>query len=97
MSQQTEENNNINKNIRQNNYAPIILWLFPLLLLNIGWKFSSFIDYRWQEQERVDNANQEVEALSAKSDFSYSFSFIASKFRDSLKSYVELFSEESQN
>ena len=97
MSQQTEENNNINKNPRQNNYAPIILWLFPLLLLNIGWKFSSFIDYRWQEQERVDNANQEVEALSAKSDFSYSFSFIASKFRDSLKSYVELFREESQN
>ena len=66
---------------QQNKYIPIILWLFPLLLLNIGWYFLRSIDRRWEEQERNDIARQETESLAATSEFSYRFSKQASLFK----------------
>ena len=83
-------------NPKQNNYSPIILWLFPLFLLNIGWRFFVSIDRRWEEQERIEIANKETEALAANSDFSYCFAAISSKFCEVFKSDTELFSETSQ-
>lgn len=83
-------------NTKQNNYSPIILWLFPLLLLNIGWRFFVSIDRRWEEQERIEIANKETEALAANSDFSYCFATISSRFCEVLKSDTELFSDVSQ-
>ena len=94
MSQQNEEKQQINP--KQNNYFPIILWLFPLLLLNIGWKFSNFIYQRWLEQERIEKANQEVESLSSNSDFTYYFASTARNFNNILKSNVELFVNPNQ-
>ena len=85
-----------NKNPKQNNYSPIILWLFPLFLLNIGWRFFVSIDRRWEEQERIEIANKETEALAAKSDFSYCFATISAKFCEVFKSDTELFGEASQ-
>ncbi len=89
----SEQKNNTTK---QNNYSPIILWLFPLLLLNIGWRFFVSIDRRWEEQERIEIANKETEALAANSDFSYCFAAISSHFCEVLKSDTELFSDASQ-
>ena len=95
MSLQNDEKQ-LNKPIEQNNYLYILLWVFPLLLLNIGWFFSDFIDHRWKEQERIYNANQDVEKLSAKSDISYCFSSVASNFKNRLKSDTEVFGDNSQ-
>ncbi len=89
----SEQKNNTTK---QNNYSPIILWLFPLLLLNIGWRFFVSIDRRWEEQERIEIANKETEALAANSDFSYCFAAISSHFCEVLKSDTELFCDASQ-
>ncbi|MBR4328371.1 MAG: hypothetical protein IKP71_00790, partial [Candidatus Riflebacteria bacterium] len=87
----------LNKNNpKQNNYSPIILWLFPLLLLNIGWRFFVSIDRRWEEQERIEIANKETEALVANSDFSYCFAAMSSRFCEMLKSDAVLFSDPSQ-
>ena len=87
----------LNKNNpKQNNYSPIILWLFPLLLLNIGWRFFVSIDRRWEEQERIEIANKETEALAANSDFSYCFAAMSSRFCEMLKSDAVLFSDPSQ-
>ena len=84
------------KDIKQNKYSPILLWLFPLLLLNIGWFFFVSIDRRWDEQERIDIANKETEALASKADFSYCFASISGRFCETLKSDTELFGELSK-
>ena len=89
----SEQNNN---NPKQNKYSPIILWLFPLLLVNLGWRFFVSIDRRWEEKERIEIANKETETLSANSDFSYCFAAISSRFCEVFKSDTELFSEASQ-
>lgn len=73
----------------QSQYVPIILWLFPLLLLNIGWYFFYQIDRRWEEQERTELAKQEAEGLAAGSEFSYRFALMGDNFRKKLESSVE--------
>ena len=87
---QSEEKQTINKT-KQNKVTPIVLWLFPLLLINIGWIFFVSIDSFWQKQEQIENANQEIELLSAKSDFSYCLLTISNRFCDLLKSDTSLF------
>ena len=97
MKAKTEFMSNQKKNnSKQNNYSPIILWLFPLLLLNIGWRFFVSIDRRWEEQERIEIANKETESLAANSDFSYCFAAISSRFCEVFKSDTELFDDISQ-
>ena len=49
----------------QNRYLPIILWLFPLLLLNIGWYFFSYIDYSWIKSELIEQSQKEAESFTA--------------------------------
>ena len=55
----------------QNRYLPIILWLFPLLLLNLGWYVFTYIDYRSAENDWIEQSKQDAEYLSASSDFNY--------------------------
>ena len=88
--------NLINKNRNkilpsQNRYLPIILWLFPLLLLNIGWYFFAYIDHRWVENEWIDKAKQKAEFLAASSDLPYCIGKISGSFIEDLKSRVETF------
>ena len=89
---------NINKSIlpKQNRYLPIVLWLFPLLLINIGWYVFTYIDFRWIESEWVEQSKQEAELLAASSDFSYCMGNLAGSFFDDLKSGVESFPDEYQ-
>lgn len=68
---------------------PIILWLVPLLAINLGFIFLSEIDLHWREIEQSDFATQEVEGISATSDFSYQFSNICGQFGQSIKSGLE--------
>lgn len=95
-------NNNSNKDNQpyklpaQNRYMPILLWLFPLLLFNVGWHFFGLIDSRWEEQENLDKARQETEALAAGSEFSYCFSKTAGSFNDILRSGAKSFVGQSQ-
>ena len=88
--------NLINKNRNkilpsQNRYLPIILWLFPLLLLNIGWYFFDYIDHRWEENEWADKAKQDAEFLAASSYLPYCMGKISGSFIENLKSRVETF------
>ena len=75
----------------QNRYLPIILWLFPLFLLNIGWYSFSYIDYRWVKNEWIEQSQREAESLAASSDFSYTMGKISGDFFYGLKKEVETF------
>ena len=75
----------------QNRYLPIILWLFPLFLLNIGWYSFSYIDYRWVKNEWNEQSQREAESLAATSDFSYSMGKMSGEFFNILKKEVESF------
>ena len=66
----------------QNRYLPIILWLFPLFLLNIGWYFFNFIDNRWITNEWIEKSKQEVELLAESSDLPYCIGKIYGSFFD---------------
>ena len=83
--------------LSQNRYWPIILWLFPLILINLGWYSITLNDYRWEENERIEQAKQEVEKLAASSDFSYCFSKIAGNFFNILKAGSDIYTEEKQS
>lgn len=85
----------INKNeklkklfLSQNRYLPILLWLFPLVLINLGWYSINLIDRRWEESDRQEQAQQEVESLAASSEFSYCFAKTAGDFLEKLKDIV---------
>ena len=92
----TDDFNNKTILLNQNRYLPIVLWLFPLLLLNIGWWFFSYIDYRWIETDWIEQSNQDAELLSASSDFNYCVGKISSSFFADLKSGIESFSGVNQ-
>ena len=94
-----EANNKLRHNsASQNRYLPIVLWLFPLLLLNIGWIFFNRIDYKWEEQERTEQAKQEVESLAANSEFSYCVGTLAGSFCEDLKAGAKsFFGEKNKN
>lgn len=83
--------------IRQNNYAPIILWLFPLLLINLGWYFINYIDTRYENKIKQEQLQLEVEDLASNSDFSNSFSKLAYSFYCDLKSGIDTFVGEQNN
>lgn len=78
-----------NRAKKQRVILPILLWLIPLFALNFGFYFLSGIDLHWREIEQTDKANQEIEALSASSDFSYQFSRICGQFRQTFQSAVD--------
>ncbi len=87
-----EANNKLKHNTAsQNRYLPIVLWVFPLLLLNIGWIFFNRIDYKWEEQERIEQAKQDVESLAANSEFSYCVGTLAGNFCEDLKAGAKSF------
>ena len=92
----TADFNNKNILLNQNRYLPIVLWLFPLLLLNIGWWVFSYIDYRWIKTDWIEQSNQDAELLSASSDFNYCVGKISGNFFTDLKSGIESFSGVNQ-
>lgn len=96
MSNLLNNNNNI-KLPKQNRYLLIVIWLFPLLLLNVGWLFLDYINSIWQINITNEQAKQEVEALAAKSDFSYRFALLSCSFFDDLKTGLESTKELNNN
>ncbi|MBU1107670.1 MAG: HAMP domain-containing protein [Candidatus Riflebacteria bacterium] len=74
---------------RQTAYLPVILWILPLLAINIGLAFFSQIDIYWQKHEQEIEARQEVEALAAGANFSYQYAKQAGEFMAAFKSGVE--------
>ncbi|NLF98175.1 MAG: HAMP domain-containing protein [Candidatus Riflebacteria bacterium] len=74
---------------RQTAHLPVILWILPLLAINIGFSFFARIDAYWQKHEHEIEARQEVEALAAGSDFSYQYARRAGEFAEEFKAGVE--------
>lgn len=74
---------------RQTAHLPVILWILPLLAINIGFSFFARIDAYWQKHEQEIEARQEVEALAAGSDFSYQYARRAGEFAEEFKAGVE--------
>jgi len=79
---------NSNTHSRRTVHLPVILWILPLLALNIGFRFFSNIDIYWQKHEQEISANHEVEALSAGSDFSYQYARRAGEFAEEFKTGI---------
>ncbi|PKL51288.1 MAG: hypothetical protein CVV42_00115 [Candidatus Riflebacteria bacterium HGW-Riflebacteria-2] len=82
-------NTNSRTGSRQTAHLPVILWILPLLAINIGLSFFSKIDLYWQKHEQEIEARQEVEALAAGSDFAYQYARRAGEFAAAFKSGVE--------
>jgi len=84
----SQPKNSENKH-RQTAYLPVILWILPLLAINIGLNFFSKIDIYWQKHEQEIEARQEVEAMAAGADFSYQYAKLAGEFATAFKSGIE--------
>lgn len=82
--------NNSNSGSQQSTWLPVVLWILPLLAINIGLALFSQIDIYWQQQEQIADARQEVEALAAGSDFSYQYARQAGDFASAFKSATEV-------
>lgn len=74
---------------RQTAHLPVILWILPLLAINIGLLLFSEIDNYWQKHEQEVEARQEVEALAAASNFSYQYAKLAGEFATAFKSAAD--------
>ncbi|EKD80939.1 MAG: hypothetical protein ACD_39C02086G0002, partial [uncultured bacterium] len=74
---------------RQTAHLPVILWILPLLAINIGLGLFSEIDNYWQKHEQEVEARQEVEAMAAGSDFAYQYAKLAGEFAAAFKSGLE--------
>lgn len=70
--------NKENKNI----ILIILLFVIPLLAVNISFYSSAKINYDYESREQEKKALHEAEILSAESDFSYQFSGLFKKFFD---------------
>lgn len=70
-------------------YLPVLLCFLPLIALNLAFIILSGIDLHWKQQEQKELAQQEVEALSAGSDFSYQFARRAGNFVEAFKALAE--------
>ncbi|MFZ5953227.1 MAG: adenylate/guanylate cyclase domain-containing protein, partial [Candidatus Rifleibacteriota bacterium] len=59
---------------------PIVLLMLPLLALNGGFLFLANIEFFWQEKTGQELARQELEALTASSEFDYQLAHHAGQF-----------------
>jgi class 3 adenylate cyclase/cytochrome c-type biogenesis protein CcmH/NrfF len=78
------------KKVEKNQRAllPILLWLVPLIAINIGFYFLASIELHWQQAEQKELANQEIESLALSANFSYQFARKAEDFRKSFQSLL---------
>ncbi len=91
--------NTINNSIslpKQNRYLLIILWLIPLIILDVGLYFINYIDSHWKENLRKEQGAQKVESLATSSDFSYCFASIAGNFFYDFQSGIDSFHNYNQ-
>ncbi len=63
---------------------PVILWVLPVLAINLGFFFLSKIDLHWKTVRQEETAQQELEALTAGGEFSYQLANRAGKFMNEL-------------
>ncbi|MDD3146397.1 MAG: adenylate/guanylate cyclase domain-containing protein [Candidatus Riflebacteria bacterium] len=84
MSKETQKNSG-----GRGMYLLVLLCFLPILALNLGLSFLSSIDLHWKKQEQKEMAQQEVEALSAGSDFSYQFARRTGNFSEAFKALAE--------
>lgn len=65
---------------------PLVLWLIPIIALNLGFRFLAGIDLYWQEKSQTEMALQELEALTGSSKFEYQLARHAGRFARQLDS-----------
>ena len=75
---------------------PILLWLVPLLSLNIGFYFLAEIDLYWKNAEQATMAAQETEGIASAADFSYQFAKTCGNFSNIMHSAIEAGLSEKQ-
>lgn len=56
---------------------PYVMWLLPILVLNIGFSFLANIELHWKEREQDETAQQELEALTSSSTPAYRMNRLA--------------------
>ncbi len=63
---------------------PFIMWLLPVLALNIGFRFLARIELSWKERELAETAQQELEALTRSSTAEYRLNRFGGQIIDKL-------------
>lgn len=63
---------------------PFIMWLLPLLALNVGFRFLARIEQSWKERELAETAQQELEALTRSSTAEYRLNRFGGQIIDKL-------------
>lgn len=64
---------------------PVILWLLPILALNLGFRFIARIELYWHEKSQQELARQELEALNVGSEYEYQIARHAGRFLQALE------------
>ncbi len=67
----------------------VVLCILPVLVVNFGYRVIVGIDHYWKVADREQIAHQELESMSAGSDFSYQLARISGNFARKFKSVVE--------
>lgn len=63
---------------------PFIMWLLPVLALNVGFRFLARIEQSWKERELAETAQQELEALTRSSTAEYRLNRFGGQIIDKL-------------
>ena len=63
---------------------PFIMWLLPVLALNVGFRFLARIESSWKERELAETAQQELEALTRSSTAEYRLNRFGGQIIDKL-------------
>jgi len=63
---------------------PFIMWLLPVLALNVGFRFLARIELSWKEREFAETAQQELEALTRSSTAEYRLNRFGGQIIDKL-------------
>lgn len=76
------------------NLLPVFLFVFPILALNLGWNFIARIEFFWQEKNVQETARQELESLTAGSEFEYQLARHAGRLLNQLEASASIPGEE---
>ncbi len=75
---------------------PYVMWLLPVLVLNIGFSFLANIELHWKEREQDETAQQELEALTSSSTTTYRMNRLAGLLTVKIKTVERMQSEDAE-
>ena len=81
--------NTLTKMKKHSMFFPVLLWLIPIIALNLGYSYFAEINRNLEIQRQKEVAQQEIEALASSADFSFRFAKQAGDFYRIIKGYAQ--------